>query len=238
MKLLTLLVFASWALAAGLQAQTPDVLVRNGRDALSRSNLVEADKQFGAALRQNPYHAEANVLQAGTRAAVAAAANLSEQFSNPPGGLPHRPPDLQLDRRFQKRHQPRLGAARNGQLLRSGGAGEIPDAARAPGLGNELGAYHQHRVRITAFGIGMLRGETVAVDYGDVQLLRAFLYAGEFLSYTVNAHNFNVVLNRLLQLEKTDALSFQRLLSENPSLLAKGGAADLGRVKEGSSPRH
>jgi hypothetical protein len=68
--------------------------------------------------------------------------------------------------------------------------------------------------------------ENVTVDYGDVLLLRGLLHGAQFLGYTLNAHNFSVVLNKLNDLAKAEQLTLQRVLAEYPQLLAPASAAD------------
>ena len=46
----------------------------------------------------------------------------------------------------------------------------------------------------TETAIGKFPGETVTLDYGDVQLLRALVAAAQFAGYTINAQNADVVI--------------------------------------------
>ena len=100
-----------------------------------------------------------------------------------------------------------------------------------------LGASRTNLARITnpTFTLVLTAAETsaesVTNDYGDILLLRAALYAGELLGYTLNAHNFNVVVSHLQALDKTNGLTFQKVLADYSSLLAQNNLADLATSK-------
>jgi hypothetical protein len=100
-----------------------------------------------------------------------------------------------------------------------------------------LEASRTNLVRITnsAFTLTLTAAETdvqdVTVDYGDLLLMQAELYAVEFLGYTMNAHNFNFVFNQLNNIGQAGGLTIQQALTNYPSLLAQNSPADLANSK-------
>ena len=73
--------------------------------------------------------------------------------------------------------------------------------------------------------------ESVTVDYGDIQMLRALLSAMQFWGYTINANNFSVVMPQVESWIETNGFSYQLALASYPSLLAMQNPGDLAASK-------
>ncbi len=89
----------------------------------------------------------------------------------------------------------------------------------------------------TNFILNLSANETdsqdVTLDYGDIQLLRAFLYLADNFGHFLGAYNFSVVINHLRDLGQSDQLSFQRILSDYPSLFTLTSGAEVRASKIG-----
>ena len=73
--------------------------------------------------------------------------------------------------------------------------------------------------------------ESVTVDYGDFLLMQALERVAEFAGYTLTTHNFNFVFSHLQDLDKTNGLTIQKVLSDYPSLLNLSNTTDLATSK-------
>ena len=231
MKNYKLLALAGCLWASCLWSQTADQYVAMGRTNLVAHNFPAANADFTNALALLPNHAEANALAAATRLLL----------------LPTRPPGSNFLNR--------LGLAAAGRDMYSWTA-QMPVDTNGdvilPSNYNSteaisfyrtnvmpaLGASRTNLARITDTGFLLSLtadetgvGQAVTVDYGDILLLRAGLYAAEFLGYTLTAHNFSVVINHIKDLGEADTLTVQRILSDYPSLLTLSSASDLAASK-------
>ena len=73
--------------------------------------------------------------------------------------------------------------------------------------------------------------ESVTLDYGDIQMLRALLSAAQFMGYTLNANNCSVVMPQMGNMFETHTFSFQWMLTNYPNLLTMQNTADLASSK-------
>jgi hypothetical protein len=200
--------------------------VESGRLLLQQKNLPEANTHFARALALNPDNPDANVLQAATSLLL----------------LPQQGPGSSfLDR---------LGISKQGRDLYNWTAEARQDSKGDPVLPanlkleeainlyrNEvvplLQSAQRNLARIADVHYVLQLKDTevpsrsVTVDWGDLQIIRAMLYAGEFLGHTFNAHNFKGSVNRFYDLGKSDQLTVQRFLKEYPSFLKSGDSASL-----------
>ena len=221
-KLLTLaLAFA----AATLTAQTADQYVTQGRTALAAQDLAGAYSNFTAAVTLSSTNQTANALLAVTRLLVLPQQPAGSNFLNS------------------------LGFAKAGRNIYNwtsslpvdiSGNTIIPNINTAVGVAFyrtnimlALGASWTNLSRITdpGFTLSLTAGETsvqsVTVDHGDFLLMQAELDAALFLGYTLNAHNFNVVITHLQNLSQTNDLTIQQVLADYPSLLTQNSLTDL-----------
>ena len=230
MKNHKLLVLAGCLWASSLPAQTADEYVAMGRTNLAAHNLVTANADFNAALNQSPTNQAANALAAVTRLLL----------------VPQQPPGSNFLNRIGFSAAGRdiynwaatLPQDTNGNTVMPANfnSSEAISFCRTNVM-PALAASRTNLARITnpAFTLSLTADETsiesVTVDYGDILLLQALERAAEFLGYTLNAHNFSVVINHLKDLGDSDTLTVQRVLSDYPSLLNQSNASDLAASK-------
>ena len=74
---------------------------------------------------------------------------------------------------------------------------------------------------------GQIFTETVTLDYGDIQMLRALLAAMQFYGYTLNANNFSAVIPQVESWMETKSFTYQLAMATYPSLLALQNTGDL-----------
>jgi hypothetical protein len=226
---LLLFILTGQLLASGLAAQTADDLVSAGRACLVAHNLTGAYSNFNAAVTLSPTNEAANALAAATRILVLpqqpAGSNFLNTLKFSTGGrdiynwtstFPH---DI------------------NGHTVLPTNNTSMMVAFYRTNTMAAIGASLTNLARITnsAFTLSLTADETsiesVTLDYGDILLLQAMLQGAEFLGYTVNAHNFNFVVSHLHDLEQTNGLTIQRVLSDYPSLLNLSNTTDLASSK-------
>ena len=229
---LLLFLLTGQLLASSLAAQTADGLVSAGRTCLTTHNLIGAYSNFNAAVTLSPTNETANVLAAATRILTLPLQPPGSNFLNRLGftntgrdlynwtsAMPH-------DTNGSTIFPANLNSSEGVSFIRTN---VIP----------ALGASRTNLARITNAGFTLFLTadetaiESVTLDYGDILLLRAELYAAEFLGYTLSAHNFSVVINHLKDLGNANPsqLSIQRVLADYPSLLTQASAADLANSK-------
>ncbi|HOW63778.1 MAG TPA: immunoglobulin domain-containing protein [Candidatus Paceibacterota bacterium] len=208
------------------QLSADQAWVESGRLLLEQKNLTDAHTHFTRALALNPDNPDANVLQAATSLLL----------------LPQQGPGSSfLDR---------LGISKEGRNLynwtaqaREDAHGDIVLPANFKSeeainlYRNEvvplLQSAQRNLARISDVHYTLQLKDTevpsysVTLDWGDIQVIRAMLYAGEFLGHTFNAHNFKGSVNRFFDLGKNDQLTAQRFLKEYPSFLKGGDSASL-----------
>ena len=69
--------------------------------------------------------------------------------------------------------------------------------------------------------------ESVTVDYGDIQMLRALLSAAQFFGYTLNENNLSVVVPQVESWMETNGFTYQLALGTYTSILALQNTSDL-----------
>ena len=226
---LLLFILTGQLLASGLAAQTADDLVSAGRACLVAHDLTGAYSNFNAAVTMSPTNEAANALAAVTRILVLpqqpAGSNLLNSFGFSVNGrdvynwtstFPH---DISGNTVFPTNNT------------------SVAIAFYRTNIMVALAASRTNLTQITDpnFTLSLTAAETsiesVTVDYGDFLLLQALERATEFAGYTLNAHNFNFVISHLHDLDKTNGLTIQRVLSDYPSLLNLSNTTDLATSK-------
>jgi hypothetical protein len=227
-KLLVLLLTGQ-LLASGLAAQTADDLVSAGRTCLVAHNLIGAYSNFNAAVALSPTNEAANALVAVTRILVLpqqpAGSNFLNSLKLSTGGrdiynwtstFPH---DI------------------NGHTMLPTNNTSVAIAFYRTNIMVALAASRTNLAQITDpnFTLSLTKDETsiesVTVDYGDFLLMQTLERVAEFAGYTLTAHNFNFVFSHLQDLDKTNGLTIQKVLSDYPSLLNLSNTTDLATSK-------
>jgi hypothetical protein len=228
-KLLTPLVLALGLAAATVSAQTAaDNDVAQGRADLlthNQAGLAGAYSNFNAAVTLSPTNETANALLAVTRLLLLPQQPAGSNFltglgfaaggRNPYDWTSAPPKDT------------------NGDSILPAENSSVAIAYVRNTVVPALGASFTNLSRITdpAFTLALTPDETsqeaVTVDYGDILLMQAEVEAAEFLGYTLNAQNFDVVARTLQTQAQTNGLTLQTVLTEYPGLLTHNSAADL-----------
>jgi hypothetical protein len=231
MKNHKLFVLAGCLWASSLLAQTADEYVTMGRTNLVAHNLVAANADFTNALALSPANEDANALAAVTRLLLLPQQTPGSNFLNRIG--------FSAGGRDIYGWTATLPKDTNGNtvLPANFNSSEAISFYRT-NIMVALAAARTNLARITdpGFTLSLTAGETsvgeaVTVDYGDILLLQALERAAEFMGYTLNAHNFSVVINHIKDLGDADTLTVQRILSDYPSLLNQSSASDLAASK-------
>ena len=225
MKPNLLLALSTWFAAASLFAATPEDFVAQGRTALAAHDLVSANFRFNSALALDTNHPAANLLAAATRLLLLPQQPAGSNFLTKLG-IPIAGRDIyNWTANFQK--------DTNGHLVlpntvNSSEAVALYQSQVVPAV--QAALQKLGRITSTSFLLTLTSEETAAenvtLDYGDVLLLRGLLHGAQFLGYTLNAHNFNVVINHLNDLAKADQATVQRVLADYPTLLAQASATE------------
>jgi hypothetical protein len=209
-----------------VSAQTADDWVNQGRFYLAAHNITAANTNFAQALAVNPNHQTANALYAITRILVlpsqTAGSNFLTRIGFPIAGrsiyawdsIP--PKDT------------------NGLWLAPSGvnAAEFTAQLRTNVLPALSGAISNvAAVTHTNFTVSLTSSETtiadVTLDYGDLKLIQAGLYASEYCIYTLNAQNFDAQVAALRALYTNGILSAQQVLSDYPQMFTFSTTNDL-----------
>jgi hypothetical protein len=226
---LLLFLLTGQLLASSLAAQTADSLVSAGRACLVAHNLAGAYSNFNAAVTLSPTNEAANALVAVTRILVLpqqpAGSNFLNSLKLSTGGrdiynwtstFPH---DI------------------NGHTMLPTNNTSVTIAFYRTNIMVALAASRTNLAQITDpnFTLSLTKDETsiesVTVDYGDFLLMQALERVAEFAGYTLTAHNFNFVFSHLQDLDKTNGLTIQKVLSDYPSLLNLSNTTDLATSK-------
>ena len=221
-KLLTL---AFCFAASTLFAQNADQYVAQGRTSLVAHDLAGAYSNFNAAVISSPTNETANALLAVTRLLVLPQQPAGSNFLNSLG--------FPKSGRNIYNWTSTLSKDINGKFILPTNNTSVAIAFYRTNIMLALGSSWTNLSRITdpEFTLLLTANETaseaVTVDYGDFQLMQAELYAAEFIGYTLNAQNFNVVARQLQLLSQTNGLTIPAVLADYPSLLAQNNAADL-----------
>ena len=207
-------------------AQTADDWVNQGRSYLAAHDITDANASFAQALVLNPNHQTANALYAATRLLVLsyqpAGSNFLTRIGFPVAGrniygwnskLPEDAKEIPL--------------APNGV-----NANEFSAQLRTNVLLSISGAIaNLSAITDTNFTVSLTSSETtitgVTVDYGDLKLIQAGLYASEYFIYTVNAQNLDAQLTAFRALYTNGTWSAEQVLSDYPQLFAFSTTNDL-----------
>jgi hypothetical protein len=217
-------------LAQTLRSQTADDYVNQGRGFLAATNLAAANTCFSNAVALSPGHQVGNVFYAATRLESwpirPAGSNFLTRLGIPTAGR-----DI-----YNWTAKPTKDT--NGTPLIPAGlnANEFTAMLRTNLLAEVIGAEaNLAKVTDPAFTLSLTSSETrgvaVTLDYGDVQLLRAMLQAGEYYVYTAYSWNLDAALAPIYSLITNSQFSFEGLLRDHPGLLTFATTNDLAASK-------
>src|ERR1035437_2576517 len=198
-----------------LWSQTADDYVSQGREFLAATNLAAANTSFSNAVAISPGHPVGNVFYAATRLLSwpirPAGSNFLSRL-----GLPAAGRDI-----YNWTAKPPKDA-NDGPLIPAGlNANEFTAMLRTNLLAEVIGAEaNLAKVTDPAFTLSLTSSETraaaVTLDYGDLQLLRAMLQAGEYYAYTAYSWNLDAPLAPIYSLITNDQFSLEGLLRAHP----------------------
>ncbi len=202
---------------SGLQAQTSDQLVAEGRAFLVSSNIALAKSRFAEAVALTPNHETANALLAFTRLAALVNEPAGSNFLNSLG-LPNEGRNLYNWTALPPRDT-------NATLI-------VPSPYSASGLKAHVrtdilpaisaAAANLAKVQSPAFVLSLSRDETkitsVDIDTGDAALIRSFLHLCEFGGYTANGWDVDIQLSVLQFLHTNRDGSMESLLAAYPAI--------------------
>lgn len=210
------------------RAQDASALVSAGRTHLAQGNLTNANASFAAAVATNPNDQTAHAFYAMTRLLV----------------LPNDPEiGAFLDRlgisptnRNAYNWKTRAPSDTNGVPLAPTGvsAHEGVELARLRVL-REIEAATTNLAKITnpGFTLTLRSNETalgvLTLDYGDALMLRALAHLAAYVGYTLTSWNYDVQLTALRAMLTNETFSLERVLADNPALLAFSTTNDLER---------
>ena len=232
-KLITLLAL-SWTMV--VSAQTADSYITAGTNDLVIDNLWGADTNFSAALAVSPTNETANLLKSATRLLVLpqtpAGSNflVTLGFPNTNRWLPHVPEaGLPEDVNGYPIFPANYNSTNIVAFFRTNILAAI--AASGTNLANITDPNYTLSLSSneTSFTLspGQIFTESVTLDYGDIQMLRALLSAAQFMGYTLNANNFSVVMPQVGNMFETHTFTWQWVLTNYPNLLTMQNTADL-----------
>lgn len=214
--------FVCWSASA----QTPDSWVSQGRSYLAAHDIADANACFAQALALYSSHEDANALYAVTRLLVLpsqpAGSNFLTRIGFPAAG------------RNIYGWSSTLPKDANGLLVAPSdvSANEFTAQLRTnvlPAISGAIG--NLAAITDTNFTISLRSSETdisdVTVDYGDLKLIQAGLYASEYFIYTLNAQNLDAQLTAIRTLYTNGALSAGRVLADYPQLFTFATTNDL-----------
>jgi hypothetical protein len=213
-----------------LRSQTADDYVSQGRGFLAVTNLAAANTCFSNAVAISPGHPVGNVFYTATRLLSwpirPAGSNFLTRLGMPTAGR-----DI-----YNWTAKPPKDA--NGAPLIPAGlnANEFTGMLRTNLLAEVIGAEaNLAKVTDPAFTLSLTSSETraaaVTLDYGDLQLLRAMLQAGEYYAYTAYSWNLDAPLAPVYSLITNSQFTFEGLLRDHPGLLTFATTNDLAASK-------
>jgi hypothetical protein len=209
-----------------VSAQTADDWVNQGRSNLAAHNITAANTNFARALAVNPNHQTANALYAITRILVLpnqpAGSNFLTRIGFPVAGR-----NIYAWDSFPPQDTNGLWLAPSGV-----NADEFTAQLRTNFLPAIFGAINNlTAVTHTNFTVSLTSSETtianVTVDYGDLKLIQAGLYASEYFIYTLNAENLDAQLTAIRALYTNGILSAQQVLTAYPQMFTFSTTNDL-----------
>jgi len=226
MKTYVLVCVAVLLLCQCALAQTADDYVNQGQTDLGAHDIVGANASFAHALSLNPSHENANALYAVTRLLVLPYQPAGSNFLTHIG-LPTAGRNI-----YAWSSMPPKDA--NGLLLAPSGvnANEFTAQLRTNVLLSVSGALNNlSLITDTNFVLNLTSSETtgpaVALDYGDLKIIQAGLYASEYFIYTLNAQNLDAQLTAIRALYTDGNLSASQVLKQYPQLFTFATTNDL-----------
>ena len=208
-----------------VSAQTADDWVNQGRSYLTAHNISAANTNFAHALAVNPNHQTANALYAITRILVLPSQPAGSNFLTRIG-FPIAGRNIYAWDSFPPKDTNGLWLAPSGV-----NADEFTAQLRTNFLPAIAGAISNLAAAHTNFTVSLTSSETtiadVTLDYGDLKLIQAGLYASEYCIYTLNAQNFDAQLTAIRALYSNGILSAQQVLSDYPQMFTFSTTNDL-----------
>jgi len=215
-------------------AQTAADYVAQGRAFVAAHDLLNANKQFAAAVALAPNNPDANVLLAATRLLTLANQPAGEAFLNRLG--------FSATNRSIYAWTATVPKDTNGVPFAPAGvsAAEIADFVRTNCLPEILAAdANLAAVTDTNYTLTLSSYETTTVnmtlDFGDLVLLRAGLQVAEYICYTVCSWNLDAQLTEVRSLWTKGATTVQEFLEQYPSLLTFATTNDLDAARQAFS---
>jgi len=224
MKKLVTLIALSWTALAS--AQTAGQYIAAGTNDLTLTNWWGADTNFTAALAVSPANEDANVLKAVTRLLVLPQTSAGSNFLVALG--------------FPKTNRWLFGVSETG-LPSTNGFPILPANYNSATIvsffrTNILTAITNSAANLAVitdpnYTLSLSSNETfiesVTVDYGDIQMVRALLSAAQFFGYTLNENNLSVVVPQVESWMETNGFTYQLALGTYTSILALQNTSDL-----------
>jgi hypothetical protein len=209
-----------------VSAQTADDWVNQGRSYLAAHNITAANTNFAQALAVNPNHQTANALYAITRILVLPSQTAGSNFLTRIG-FPIAGRSIYAWDSIPPKDTNGLWLAPSGvdanEFIAQLRTNVLPALS---GAGSNVAAVTQ-----TNFTVSLTSSETtiadVTLDYGDLKLIQAGLYASEYCIYTLNAQNFDAQVTALRALYTDGILSAQQVLSDYPQMFTFSTTNDL-----------
>jgi tetratricopeptide (TPR) repeat protein len=207
-------------------AQTADDWVSQGRSYLAAHDITDANASFAQALALDPNHKNANALYAITRLLVLPSQPAGSNFLTRIG-FPIAGRNIYNWVSVPPKDTNGLWLAPNGV-----NANEFTAQLRTnalPVVSSAIG--NLAAITDTNFTISLTSSETaitdVTVDYGDLKLIQAGLYALEYSIYMLHAQNLDAQLTALRALYTNGVLSVGHVLSDYPQLFTFATTNDL-----------
>jgi hypothetical protein len=227
MKKLVTLITLAWATLAS--AQTASQFITAGRNDLALTNWWGADTNFAAALAapNGSTNEDANALKAVTRLLVLpqtpAGSNFLVTLGFPKTNrwLPGFPlASLPKDANGEPVFPANYNSATIVSFFRANILTAITNSAA------NLAAITDPGYTLTLSANETLT-ESVTVDYGDIQMLRAMLSAAQFFGYTINENNLSTVIPTVEGWIENGTFTFQMALANYPNILSLQNTGDL-----------
>src|SRR5665213_1092044 len=229
-KRIVIAIVLLFAIVQNTWAQTASSDVTQGRGYLAATNLVAANLSFSNALALSPSDPNANAFYAATRLLVLPYQAVGSNFLNRLG--------VTNSGRSIYHWTARPPVDADGVVLAPVGvdADEFTSMLRTNVLSQIIAAEaNWASITDTNFTVDLTSAETtgtaVAIDYGDIQLLRAMLDATEYFIYETYTWNLAVQLTALRSFYNNDQFSIGDLLTDYPSLLYYSTTNDLANAQ-------
>jgi hypothetical protein len=226
MRLTVLVLSLATLVAPQSFSQSPDTWIVQGRSYLAARDMANANASFAKAVALSPTNQTANAFYAVTRLLVLPSQPAGSNFLTRIG--------IPVAGRNIYNWTAMPAEDTNGVPLAPPGVGadEFNTQLRTNVLLAITGAISNLRAVVaTNFTIALSSNETsiaaVSVDYGDLKLLQAALYAAEYSTYTLNGANLHAQLETIRTLFDNGRLSAGQLLATYPELFTPATTNDL-----------